>query len=408
MATRQIDIPAAPSEQVQEKQSTIWIFVLIDALGWRYIDGNSFLREELHYRNPLRTILGFSSGAIPTILTGVPPAENGHWNLFYYDPAGSPFRWMRWLNFLPDSILDHRVTRKLVKELGRSVLGLGPMFECHVSPRLMPWFNFIERKCIYKPDSISGAPSIFDQLVAAGVPYRSYSYHAASDEEILAQAKKDIASREAGFFFLYLSEMDAFLHAHCKDPDAIRTKLEWYQRELRGLFDEGHQIDPQARIAIFSDHGMTPVHEHFDLVAEVKATKFTMPQDYLAVYDSTMARFWFFNEQCRSEIENKLAGCTAGRILKEQELKKFGVYFSDHRYGELIFLLNPGCMIAKSDFNGKGWSPIGMHGYHPDDSYSDGVFLSNYVPQEPVHSLQDVYLTMYAALRDLQSTEQRI
>ena len=408
MATRQLDVPGAPRGQDNKKQSTLHIFVLIDALGWRYIDGTSFLEEELDYRKPLRTILGFSSGAIPTILTGVPPSKNGHWNLFYYDPAGSPFRWMRWLNFLPDGILDHRVTRKLVKELGRRALGLGPMFECHVSPRLMPWFNFIERKCIYKPNSITGSPSIFDRLVAAGVPYRSYSYHSASDQEILAQAKKDIAAQEAPFFFLYLSEMDAFLHAHCKEPEEIRAKLAWYQNELRDLVEEARQIDPETKVTIFSDHGMTPVQQHFDLVAEIKATKFRMPQDYLAVYDSTMARFWFFNEECRSEIESKLVGCAAGRILKEQELMDFGVHFPDHRYGELIFLLNPGCMIAKSDFNGKGWSPVGMHGYHPNDSYSDGVFLANYLPEEPVQSLQDVYLTMDAALRDLQSTEQGI
>src|SRR5438309_10944158 len=112
MATRQLAVQVAPPQQDQSNKRPVWIFVLIDALGWRYVDGTPFLEEELEYRKPLRTILGFSSGAIPTILTGVPPAQNGHWNLFYYDPDGSPFRWMRWLNFLPDSILDHRVTRK--------------------------------------------------------------------------------------------------------------------------------------------------------------------------------------------------------------------------------------------------------------------------------------------------------
>ena len=57
------------------------IFVLIDALGWRFVEGRDFLNDLLPYRSPLRTVLGFSSGAIPTILTGVPPAVTGHWNL---------------------------------------------------------------------------------------------------------------------------------------------------------------------------------------------------------------------------------------------------------------------------------------------------------------------------------------
>ncbi len=67
------------------------VFTLIDALGWKYLEDSPFLDDLLPYRAPLQTVLGFSSGAIPTILTGVPPAVTGHWNLFYFDPKGSPF-----------------------------------------------------------------------------------------------------------------------------------------------------------------------------------------------------------------------------------------------------------------------------------------------------------------------------
>src|SRR5690348_3116726 len=85
-------------------------FVLIDALGWHYIEHQSFLSDILPFRKPLQTVLGFSSGAIPTILTGESPNRTGHWNLFYYDPEGSPYRWLKHFGFLPDSILNHRVT----------------------------------------------------------------------------------------------------------------------------------------------------------------------------------------------------------------------------------------------------------------------------------------------------------
>ncbi|MGH9770928.1 MAG: hypothetical protein ACRD4Q_04415, partial [Candidatus Acidiferrales bacterium] len=110
----------------------IQIHVLIDALGWKFIEGRSFLSDVLFYRKPVRTVLGFSSGAIPTILTGLPPSQHNHWNLFYYDPKGSPYRWLRHFRFLPDSILDHRVTRKALKEMGKHLLGLGRNFECCV------------------------------------------------------------------------------------------------------------------------------------------------------------------------------------------------------------------------------------------------------------------------------------
>jgi len=115
------------------------------------------LADLLPYQRPLRTVLGFSSGAIPTILTGLPPARTGHWNLFYYDPKGSPFQWLRLFRFLPKKVLDHRVTRKIVKELGRRVLGMGPLFECCVSPALLPWFNWVNRaRC---PSALARADS---------------------------------------------------------------------------------------------------------------------------------------------------------------------------------------------------------------------------------------------------------
>ena len=372
----------------------VQIFVLIDALGWEYIEGNEFLDEFLPYRTPLQTVLGFSSGAIPTILTGLRPAQHGHWNLFYYDPKGSPFRWMRPLTFLPSWIMDHRVTCKIMKEMGRHVLGMGPLFECYVGPRYLPWFNYIEKRSIYGNQGIPGTPSIFDQLTEAGIPHRVYSYHQAPDSELVRRACHDVENSDARFFFVYLSEMDAFLHMHCQEPEEVKKKLAWYAAELRRLFETALQVDPIAGLTVLSDHGMTPVKHHFDLVGAMKRLGFSMPEDYLAVYDSTMARFWFFNEKARREFTALLSGLECGKILNDAELEEFGILFPDRRYGELIFLLDPTWLIGESNFNGKGWSPRGMHGYHPGDRYSDGIFLSNRPPSAPVRAIQDVYRCM--------------
>lgn len=367
------------------------LFALIDALGWQFLEGREFLSDLLPYRIPLRTVLGFSSGAIPTILTGLPPSQTGHWNLFYYDPKGSPFRWLKPFRFLPDRVMDHRVTRKLLKEMGRHVLGLGKNFECCVSPKLMPWFNWIEKRNIYARGGISGAPSIFDQLSQGGIRYRVYSYNQWSDKEILERSLSDLERREADFFFIYLCEMDQFLHDHWRQPAELEKRLNWYAAGLRLIFELGRTVDEDVAIAVFSDHGMTPVSQHFDLVKEVDALGLVMPDDYLAVYDSTMARFWFFREDARRKVVERLQTLPCGRILAEDELQQLGIFFRDRRYGEVIFLLHPGCLFSRSDFSGRGWTPSGMHGYHPDDPYSYGVFLSNHEPSPPVHTLADVY-----------------
>ncbi len=373
------------------------VFVLVDALGWQFIQKRDFLQDVLPYRTPLRTVLGFSSGAIPTILTGLPPARTGHWNLFYYDPQGSPFRWVRSVAFLPDRVLDHRVTRKVLKELGRRVLGLGPLFECCVCPRLLPLFNWVERRSIYERGGIAGAPSIFDHLAEAGVPYRVYSYHQGSDRGLLHLVHQDLRRSAARFLFLSLSELDHFLHDHCASAGEVESRLNWYAAQLRELFEAARSLDPNAGFTVFSDHGMTPVRHHYDLVREVEALGFTMPRDYLAVYDSTMARFWFFADSARRKISEYLHTVPCGRILSSGELAELGVLFSDARFGEVVFLLHPGWLLSSSDFNGAGWIPEGMHGYHPADPYSDAVFLSNWKPAAELRTIADVYWCMRQA-----------
>src|SRR6185312_6252238 len=126
-----------------------------------------------------------------------------------------------------------------------------------------------------------------------------------------------------------------------------------------------------------SDHGMTPVTARFDLAGEIDALGLKLQRDYLSVYDSTMARFWFFNAEARVAISDCLQKQTCGRILSDTELRDQGVYFPDQRFGEAVFLMNPGWLISKSHFNGSGWNPSGMHGYHPDDPGSSAVFFSN-------------------------------
>jgi type I phosphodiesterase/nucleotide pyrophosphatase len=370
------------------------VFVLIDAFGWELAERLGFLADVLPYRAPLRTVLGYSSGAIPTMLTGKSPAEHGHWNLLYYDPDGSPFRWLKRLDFVPDRILNHRVARKGLKELGRRMLGLGPLFDCCVNPRLLPWFNWVEKRNIYGPRGIRGAASIFDRLAEAGVPHRVYTYHRFDDAEILRRARRDLVAGQASFFFLYLSEIDAFLHHHIEEDVSLKEQVAAYETGLRELMTAARQRDPRAGFALFSDHGMTPVRRHFDLAREIKALDIRMPDDYLAVYDATMARFWFFSDDARRRVVARLTALTCGRILAAEELETLGIRFPDRRYGDLIFLLNPGWLLLSSDFNTPGWLPTGMHGYHPDDPYSDAIFLSNHEPPVPMRSVADAYQCM--------------
>jgi len=207
----------------------------------------------------------------------------------------------------------------------------------------------------------------------------------------VARARHDIETGEAKVYFIYLSEMDHFLHNYRDDNGKVVKQIEQYASMLRGLCEYARKIDPQAGLTVVSDHGMTPVRRQYDLVKQVEAAGCTMPNDYLAVYDSTMARFWFFNDRARREIIAQLDAVPCGGIMSDGELRQLGILFPDRRYGEIIFLLHPGWLLAQSDFNGRGWMPAGMHGYHPDDPDSDAIYLSSARPPVEVRTIADIY-----------------
>ncbi|MCK5619391.1 MAG: nucleotide pyrophosphatase, partial [Candidatus Krumholzibacteria bacterium] len=55
------------------------IVLLIDALGWEIAERFEFCKGLSLRRAPLGTVLGYSSAAIPSLLSGALPSEHGAW-----------------------------------------------------------------------------------------------------------------------------------------------------------------------------------------------------------------------------------------------------------------------------------------------------------------------------------------
>jgi hypothetical protein len=106
-----------------------------------------------------------------------------------------------------------------------------------------------------------------------------------------------------------------------------------------------------------------------------------------------MARFWFFSHTLERIVEHLADRAAPLR----QDYGSWGP-LPDRRYGEVVFLLEPGWLLSNSDFNGNGWRPAGMHGYHPDDSYSDGICLSTHKLEVELRTIADAYRCMRGAV----------
>ncbi|MEO5803894.1 MAG: nucleotide pyrophosphatase, partial [Verrucomicrobiota bacterium] len=163
----------------------------------------------------------------------------------------------------------------------------------------------------------------------------------------------------------------------------------------------------EVRLYVFSDHGMANCDELLDLKSKIDALDVQMEKDYAVVYDSTMARFWFFNENARLKITESLQAVPQGRILPDSELDELRTLFSDRHFGELIFLVKESVLIVPSHM---GERPIrAMHGYHPSEKHSYATLFTNQpeIPEE-INAIPDIYRLMTQEAELAQAANQTV
>ncbi len=370
------------------------IFVLIDALGWEWIKDHPFLKEAAPYRRPLDSVLGFSTAAIPSILTGRFPDEHGRLSLFHRANGHSPFSKLKLICAMPPAMVENRYARFAVKTIARRINHLSGYFQLYGIPlKYLPKLDVCEKRNIYEPGGIPDSTSIFDLLESNGTSYKAYCYHDGTDDQLLASIEADLRAGGAKYYFLYLAELDYFLHLHADDRAAAAQMLEKYSAALARLHKIALETYGAADIHVFGDHGMAPTVATVDIQAALAALPISAA-DYLCLLDSTMARFWFFSARARELVTKALKEVGGGRWLDTDDLTKLRSYFPDGKYGEQIFLTEPGTVIAPSHMGVR--APAGMHGFLPSAPHSRSAFVSSVDYGDSINQITDLFGVMKA------------
>jgi hypothetical protein len=239
---------------------------------------------------------------------------------------------------------------------------------------LLHFFDYTERRNLFEPNGINGGQStIFDHLRNNKIPHRLIEGN--DENSVFAKANETVEETRVRFLYLFLGRLDAHLHNHGTHSELAAKHIAWYDAQLRELFDSAKQRYEEVRLFVFSDHGMTDVIDTCDLMTRIESLGLRFGEDYAAVYDSTMARFWFLNDNARGPIEAVLREEPRGHIMTGEELARYGCDFPDQRYGQLFFLLDPGVLLCPSHM---GLKPLAaMHGYTPEDKDSVAAFMTN-------------------------------
>jgi hypothetical protein len=371
--------------------------VFIDALGNEIAGQSRFLEGLLPVRRPLATVFGYSSTCIPTILTGLPPREHGHFSSFYFAPERSPFGLARALDRLPPWLRDQGRVRALVSEGLRRWHGYDGYFALYGVPfAVLPYLDYTEKRDLYQPGGIlSGAPTFLDHARRLGLPFTVSDWRL-PEAANLAALEREVRRGEVAFAYLYLAALDARLHAEGRHGAGPAAMVRGYQATLERLLELARRRYREVRLHVFSDHGMADVTATCDLMTRVDGLGLTWGVDYAAVYDSTMARFWFFREHARQAILRALGEEPRGRVLDQATLEAWGCDFPGRRYGDLFFLMDPGVLILPS-YMGRA-RLAGMHGYDPAHADSVAFFASSVEDLASPASLLDVHGLMVREL----------
>lgn len=375
--------------------SRISLFVFIDALGWEILSRQqAFLDELLTRRAPVESIFGYSSTCDPTIITGQMPREHGHFSFFRYDPAHSPFHLCRLLSGLPSAVTRRgRVRRMMSKLIGR-LYGYTGYFQIYNMPfDRIQLFDYTEKRDIYQPGGInSGARTIFDYLRERQIPFLLSNWRK-SETDNLAELRRHVAEGQIRFAYLYMAAMDATLHDDGSPSARVDAKIAWYARQVQEIYTLACTQYDEVRLHVFSDHGMTNVIRSVDVMRHIDALPLRFGVDYAAMYDSTMARFWFLTPSAREAISTALSAIPEGHLMTEEEMAGYGCDFPDQQYGQLFFLLEPGYLLCPSFMGEKPLA--GMHGYDPTHADSLASYLTNCPTSRLPRRLDDFYALMH-------------
>lgn len=378
------------------KSESLDLFIFVDALGWKQVQSRAFLEDILPIRQRCRTVFGYSSTCDPTILTGCMPDEHGHFSCFIKAREERPFKKLGLLSFLPHKLAGyHRVRNKVSKFVGHQ-LGYTGYFQLYSVPfGCLPYLDYTEKKDIYQPGGIlGGQEAIFAHWERSGKAWVRSDWHRGDDENI-AHTRAEIERGEVELAYLFTAKPDALMHRYGTTGPEVEAGFEKLAGDIRGLFELAQKRYKRVNFHVFSDHGMSDTTAVSNLMPswnrEIKAK---YGRDYVAVWDSTMARFWFNNNTVRAEATDWLRAQNDGRTVSEEELRRWRCWWDDARYGELIYLLSPGSILAPSFMN-QGFV-AGMHGYEPKHAECDASWLTN-AEGRLADGLEDIFPIMLEA-----------
>ena len=145
------------------------------------------LHSKFKYCNPVKMQFGYSSTAIPTILTGRKPEDHGQLTFFFHDRnAGETmfsFFDNFWFRCIPRFISDRRRFRVLIARLLKSAFKIKGYFELYSVPFWkLKYFDYSEKNDLFAEKAFDNCENLKDLLLKKNISHFISDWRKSEDE----------------------------------------------------------------------------------------------------------------------------------------------------------------------------------------------------------------------------------
>ena len=379
------------------------VVCMLDALSMSGIEIISSMIKVPSIRGAIIPPFSFEPDA--AYLCGHYPEETNTGTHFWYKPTSSLYYvsgWIRLLDHLPE--FAQLAARRWLR--WRATCCKKPsIVKESITPARIP-FKFIKYFAVAnRPVSDSeGAyhfPTIFDLLRSKGKQWLYIGGPICGARlNYTKNAFKQGLNDEISLLFLSIGDLDEIGHRYgpaSQQYESMAYKIAAFLREVIDYVER--EAEREKKILVFGDHGMVPIKRFVDIEAALRKLPAKPVKDYIYFLDSTLARFWFINNESKRVIEDAIGSLEGGRLITEEERQIYRICYSHNRFGELIWWANGGTLILPNFWQGR--KPVkGMHGYRREVAQNHAGFLlidpelnGRYTMAEPLEMV-DVFATM--------------
>ncbi|MFX0132589.1 MAG: alkaline phosphatase family protein [Candidatus Hodarchaeota archaeon] len=340
------------------------LMIILDGFSSKYMKKdmcpNLFNLAKKYYFSKLEPMFGFQ-GIGAAIFSGASSNITGIFTEFSLQKnvtlvnSGLLRVLMRLTDKIPDDDLCSMTKYMLLKLFGDKRPGISNV----IPYQIMSYFSPKIRKEFTEEKSLGNIKTIFDVLREYNMTYElqrpSYRNEIAMINSFATRMK---SSKIPDLSVIHICSLDHIGHKYGPYSSEIKYAIKKIDNHITKLIYDRRNIIT----IIFSDHGLIPVTNYVDLFKILKQLPLKLEKDYLIFLDSTIARFWFFNDYAKNMIRKKLSELRCGNILSKSDMKKLLIDNIGKEYGELFFALKEGYTFFP-DFFRKNIPPKGMHGY---------------------------------------------